>query len=676
MHPRNRVVLSVCGLLLIGGAIAADKNNARTPVVNAGVSASQPVRLWSAAGGTVDVRWNRDLARDLGIRIAPAQHAADARKNVGDRFALKDAGTLQFRVNNGYFGGFGAGALQARGGYVLELADGPIALTDFRLVPRAASAKSGPSAVTRLDLVGADGQAWFYVDRLMHEMTEQDSVLAVRSSDVRISARLARRLGRPAVTGWTIAELQLSARVQRQGSGAMAVGSGIHWHGDPVAGGGVYEADLFMQEITAQYVRCQGCSGEDGSGRLAVTPSSTLRNNVNAGTRSATIPGDPLGTSRALWTASIPWYSKFSGVFPPYNNDQHPYLIWNMYRINADGSIEQIGRSGVKHAFLTTNGGCLDADDHDSHVLGRGCDDTYSVSNNDNNNALGPRSEIIPATGQWGRCGSMFDTNCDGIANAGSGDPYFQRLTVNEAQIAPTHNPGASWLFESWYAAREDIDIYNSMASLETSAQWIGGVWEFDNSGYRLGAAIDRWVRPDRPATPGRKPTLPLQPMQWNEELVANGSHAKVAVKVSQLGGGLWRYHYAVMNLDFAFVLTQGAEPNLRIVGQQGFDGFEIATSVPGAAQDLVFRDGDLTAANNWQGTQETGKVRWSTGPGAPTNSLAWGMLYSFSLTSTGAPRLGTATLSAANAATPGSFTVRTIVPASIQPACLHHDCD
>jgi hypothetical protein len=339
MLPRNRVVLSVCGLLLIGGAIAADKNTARTPATNAAASASQPVRLWSAAGGTVDVRWNRDLARDLGIRIAPAQHAADARNNTGDRFALKDAGTLQFRVSNGYFGGFGTGALQARGGYVLELADGSIALTDFRLVPRAASGKSRPSAVTRLDLVGADGQAWFYVDRLMHEMTEQDSVLAVRSSDVRISARLARRLGRPAVTGWTIAELQLSARVQRQGSGAMAVGSGIHWHGDPVPGGGVYEADLFMQEITAQYVRCQGCTGEDGSGRLAVTPSSTLRNNVNAGTRSATIPGDPLGTSRALWTASIPWYSKFSGVFAPYNNDQHPYLIWNMYRINADGSI-------------------------------------------------------------------------------------------------------------------------------------------------------------------------------------------------------------------------------------------------------------------------------------------------------------------------------------------------
>jgi hypothetical protein len=302
-------------------------------------------------------------------------------------------------------------------------------------------------------------------------------------------------------------------------------------------------------------------------------------------------------------------------------------------------------------------------------VLGRGCDDTYSVSNNDNNNALGPRSEILPASGQWGRCGSVFDTNCDGVANAGSSDPYYQRLTVNEAQIAPSRNPGASWLFESWYAAREDIDIYNSMASLQTAAQWSGGVWAFDNSDYKLGAAIDRWVSPQRPVS-GRKPPLLLEPLQWSQELVADGSHAKVAVKVSRLGNGLWRYHYAVMNLDFAFALTQGAEPNLRIVSQQGFDGFEIASAVADTAQDLVFRDGDLDAANNWQATQSPGTVRWSTGPGAQTTSLGWGMLYSFSLTSSAAPRFGVATLSAANAATPRSFTVKTIVPTPVPPAC------
>jgi len=39
-------------------------------------------------------------------------------------------------------------------------------------------------------------------------------------------------------------------------------------------------------------------------------------------------------------------------VFPPHTNDQHPYLVWNFYRL-ADGRLEQIGVSGAKHAFLT-----------------------------------------------------------------------------------------------------------------------------------------------------------------------------------------------------------------------------------------------------------------------------------------------------------------------------------
>jgi hypothetical protein len=38
-------------------------------------------------------------------------------------------------------------------------------------------------------------------------------------------------------------------------------------------------------------------------------------------------------------------------------------------------------------------------------------------------------------------------------------------MIVKEQQISPTVNPGASYLFESWYVAREDVNIYNSMAT-------------------------------------------------------------------------------------------------------------------------------------------------------------------------------------------------------------------
>ena len=63
---------------------------------------------------------------------------------------------------------------------------------------------------------------------------------------------------------------------------------------------------------------------------MVFTPSSELRNNVHSGSAHSTVTGDPIDTSSVLYAADIHWYAKFSGNFPPYNNDQHPYLIWNL----------------------------------------------------------------------------------------------------------------------------------------------------------------------------------------------------------------------------------------------------------------------------------------------------------------------------------------------------------
>lgn len=648
MRTPIRAVLLVSGFPLLGVAMAASPGSASQSMIGTQQVAQATVRPWSASGGVVDLRWNHDLARDLGIGITP-QGMPKQQRDGADRFVLQQTGRLQFRVDGGYLRGFVGGALQVRGGYQLALPGGTISLQDFRLVPRTAD-RTGP----RLDLVGPDGTTWFHVDHVMHELVDQDSMLAIRSSDVRISAQLARRLGQPAVAGWAIAELQLGTPIKAKGSGAMPLADQIVWHGDPAPDGtSIYQNDLFMQNISAQYSRCDGCSGEDGSGRVVVTPSSTLKNNINDGSIAATIPGDPLGSSDALWTAGIPWYSKFTGNFPPYGNDQHPYLIWNMYRVNADGSLEQIGRSGVKQAFLTTNGGCLDSNDHNSHVLGRGCTDTYSTGNNDSNSALSPRSEILPDTGQWGRCGSIFDTNCDGVSNPSPGpDNYFLRLIVGESQIAPSHNPGASWLFESWYLAREDVNIYNSMATLDVTPDWTGSVWDFDYSGYGLGTAIDRWVGP-----PGSGKLI--------SEIVVERGHAKVAVKVTDLGRNRWRYNYAVMNLDVVFAQTEGAEPNLRILSTQGFDGFGVAVNATrfSGIRSQQFRDGDLDSGNDWAFTRRRQMARWNNGPSTDT-SLGWGMLYSFSFVSSSPPVMGDATLFAETAPVPQSYVVQTLVPA------------
>ena len=617
-HQRLLAVLSLSSAVAFGALSGA---------VHAAPAAAEKVQHWSVAGGTVSMRWNRELASDIGLVLgAASKRQAQLSADDHEIFELRREGGLEFDVRNGNLRGFLGGSLQANGGYVVDTKAGPIDLTNFRLVPRRGSA-------VILDVVSSDGKAWFYVDRLMYELINDKQRLSVRTMDVIITDELARRLGQPEIAGWAIGELGMTTDVLRQGANTPAMAVARKWHGVAVPGqpGATYQADLFMKSFFMQYMRCSGCTGIGGNGSVVFAPSSTLRNNINNGTVLATVPGDPLGTSTALYTADIPWYEKFTGPFAPYNNDQHPYLIWNMYRFNADGSIDQIGRSGVKHAFLTLNTSCLE-NPGDSHILGRGCEDVYSTGNNDSNNSLGPRSEIIPNTNQWGRCGSIFDTNCDGAPNTSGNGNFDQRLVVNESQFSGAGQAGATYLFESWYLARQDINIYNSMGTVQAGFTRNATTWSVTgNNQYRLGPAIDRWVDPSNPGANAR-----------NVEVVTPEGRLKVAVKATSLGGGLWRYDYAAMNMDFARAWTEGTEPNLRVNRALGFDNFGVPVGTA-TVTNLVFSDGDTASANNWVPVIRDGRLTWWSE--SRTNALNWGTMFRFSFTINQAPVVSAVTL-------------------------------
>ncbi len=625
------------------------------------VAGSSQDALWAVWGGEVGMRWNPELLSDMGIRVERTSGKLEGLSwRQHERFAVRESGSLEFRVHNNNLQAFVGGSVQARGGYVLKLPDGEINLTDFRLRTRA----DNPLV---LDLVGADGKAWFYVDRLMYELINDNHTLAIRTMDLRVAPALAERIGRPQMANWAIADMQLLSQVMRQGDGVTG-GSVFDWSGTQVPGqpvGTVFRADLFMQTFSVSYSRCNGCTGTSTTGQVVFTPSSTLRNNVNEGSAQATVPGDPLGTSNVLWTADIPWYQKFSGTFPPYNNDQHPFLIWNLYRYNADGSIDQIGRSGVKHAFLTTNVGCAPGHGGDPHVLGRSCSDTYGTGNNDSNNDLGPRSEIIPADNIWGRCGSIYDTNCDGNPNSSGNGQYSQRLITIESQIDPLLNVGATYRFESWYLAREDVNIYNSMGTRGVSPSRSGSSWvPGSGEGFRLGSAIDRWVETTPPGG-----TTVLQ------ELASSEGHIKAAVKVFDLGGGQYRYEYVVMNFDFARAFTEGSEAaqNLKVVHNFGLDRFSVPVPAGITVSNVVFSDGDLNAGNDWISTNAGGTLSW-TAPANPSppanvpavlNPLNWGSMFRFSFIANGIPVAGDASLHVAASGVPQSLTANLRVPNS-----------
>ena len=615
---------------------------------------------WSAWGGEIGVRWNRDLLAIYGLTIEDGvERTPTTDKRRHEWFALRESGGLRFLVRNGALQRFSDGSLRMRGGYVVRLHDGSrIDLRDLTLRVRVGDPRI-------LDLVGADGKSWFYTDRVMFELVENRKVLAIQAADVRVAPALAARVGRTDLADLEVADLALRTQVSIEGGNEIAGSCELWpWPGISVPGGdgAEYEADLFMQTFSVTAVGCMGCDGPGGAdGTLAWAPSSTLKNNVNNGTAQATIGGDPLGTSSALYTGAIAWYTKFSeppppAFYEPYKNDQHPYLIWNLYRINADGSIEQIGRSGVKHAFVTTNGSCLDAC-HEPHVLGRGCTDTYGSGNNDSPWDMGPRSEIVPAKAVWGRCGSIWDPDCDGDDDGNDNDDWTQRMKVRESQVASTAQPGASYIMDSWYLAREDIDIYNSMATISGTPNYSGGLWTFSGqSNYRLGAAIDRWVDPGNPPANAH-----------SSELAVNEGHAKVAVKATDLGEGVWRYDYAVMNFDFARAVLQGQGagngPDPRVVSNRGFDSFSIPLPSSQEVIASTFSNGTFDNAAPWVLDTSADRATWTAPEGA---TLDWGTMYSFSITVAAPPIEDASSLHVAQAGTPAAYDVATLVPQAV----------
>jgi hypothetical protein len=165
-----------------------------------------------------------------------------------------------------------------------------------------------------------------------------------------------------------------------------------------------------------------------------------------------------------------------------------------------------------------------------------------------------------------------------------------------------------------------------------------------------------------------------------NTELAAPEGHAKVAVKVTDLGGGKWRYNYAVMNFDFSRAVTTGAEPNLKVVSNKGFDSFSVPVPPGATVLSAGANVGDTNPNMNWRSQVGNGHVKWSNDlsiSGLASNAFAkptslptldWGVLYSFSFTTTTGPVNGSASLHVAQAGTPASYAVSTLVPGGNPP--------
>ena len=310
-------------------------------------------------------------------------------------------------------------------------------------------------------------------------------------------------------------------------------------------------------------------------------------------------------------------------------------IAQNLYRLKTEaagpGRFEQIGMSWLKHGFtaLANNEycsgeagtGCTFEGGHGSGKwLGQGCSDPYSASLNASQGNLGPRSQVNPSTGVYPypfTAGAPFD------------DCYDRRLIVADADVDSTLNVGARWFAEGQYIASDDAAAGNGFNNASfresvltnTSTRTFGFGGTFSSTQQQL-PAIAVWPLID--------PSVDFVYL----DIVADGRF-HVAAKVHDFGAGVWRYEYAIHNLN----------------SNRSAQRLEIALPAGTALANVGFHDvdphsGEPYASADWtiDADGPNGHVAWfgetyATNPNA--NALRWGTTYNFWFDSDQAPGPG-----------------------------------
>lgn len=565
-------------------------------VLAGGAAAQRAQESWPVGAAQGQLAFYTEVLKAIGAQVGPA-----GKPDVDDRVAVPFAasGDLVLEAPGSLFDDLGKGSLRLASEGVLRGPGGEIRLGGLEL-------RRGSDERTFV-FVDARGQEWFQADHMHFAVDREARRMRMFNLDVRLTTGAARVLGDTRYEGLAVAVMELSAPVGIP-AGAVETPDGAC----TTANWGLPDNDVGLISIGSLQQMARDATAP---ARVAIAPSATLKN---------------------VGQTDVPWYSKFSGSFPPYNNDQHPFLVWNAYRL-ANGVLEQIGVSPLKHAFLTvnTNCGCSSG-----NILWVSCEDTYGTGTNDSTGSLGPRSEILPSIGYWQRCQSIFDVNCDGVQNSAPprANPMDRRMAVLESDL----QAGGTYYVDSWYVVRDDKNIFNTMGWRTFTPSWNGSSWTFGLGGaLTTGPVLDQWVNP---AAPGANAQSVLLPTKFGQ--------LKLAVRASDLGAGQWRYEYALMNFDF----------------DSGVKSFSIPVPAGATVSNVGFHDADTNAASDWTASTAGDAVTWTAPNAASVQQFS--TLYNFRFTVDASPSAASGSLATlgVQAARGWAPTIAVLGPGALTP--------
>jgi hypothetical protein len=533
---------------------------------------------WSGFSATSFLEFYPAILGDLGI-AASAIETGDGAVAAGKpgkgtglgaalAFSVLPSSSVVVHRNGGHFKGFESGTLRHAGGPVLELPDGGrLRLRGFSL--EVASPRAD------FDLLDAAGTRWLILDNMQWESSADGSRLWLLGLDVLLAPELAERIGRPDLAGSFIGTMDIALPSPPRGSSNTALAEG------PCVDDFSLPQDLELIDL-----RSLSQGAREAGVRVALSAAAELRN---------------------VGQGAIPWYQTIEPDAPAANIGEHPYLALNFYRI-AGGAIEQLGRSDVKHAYRSINTGCAcDV----GHVIYPTCEDIYGVNTNLDRIHLGPREELTARSGAWQRLGSHFDgipvdDFRDHLGDAVH-DDFEHRLVVSEPELSTA---GAQYFLEGWYVFGGDIDPFNSMGHRSVSPLLVGNTWSFSMGGSAptLGSVLDEFVDPLNPP-PGSANTL----------LDTGHGTLQLAAASVDLGGGITRYEYALMNFDFDAEIRSFTVPI-------------VSGTTP---TNLGFRAADKDPAGDWTPRVGSRTIVWTAPRG---DELPWGTLFNFRFDADAAP--------------------------------------
>jgi hypothetical protein len=440
-----------------------------------------------------------------------------------------------------------------------------------------------------------------------------------------------------------------------------------------------------MAVVTAgqtYHIRVAGASGASGAFNLTVEhregPQVTLGPDVwtsvlpdmaRYGTSAdGTITAYSVGTTSCnAGDYPVRWIDN-SLYLPDFDNTKHPVIAQNMYRLKtytAPGGatyqrFEQLGQSWLKHGFVSTNSaGCGSCEPSllwrastqnfqnvGGDAIGVNCSDTYGASLNGSNTYLGARSIVNSTLGT-----SPF------IRNNGTGEAAIKmRLQVPTADI--TAQPAGTRFFAEGYYCTEDdaqfvrpgqtvaVNALNNASYREINSASLGGTPNWVGNTVQMLPAINAWKAADASVSlvtadhdDTVNPGTGFPDKDGNPSFAGTFIRSRywVAGKATALGGGLYRYEYAVYNHN----------------SDRAARAFSVAVPADAVVTDPFFRapmshSGEPYSNAPWTMSKTGTTLSFSTQDYATSvnaNAIRWGTMYNFGFTTNVAPVTGGAVI-------------------------------